>query len=399
MSTNENFRKNIERYGVTLEQVGAGCYTAQSGANIEVGSRRGADINPFVLSTESIEQLSKWLRLNRFDDEKVDIEKVLPLFSRSNESVESGKLRRQAYDYLLGEIQLNEQERKRVDADLGPFNMAIYAAGDITVGPGANVTINSGGALEIGTLTIKAGGSLIVKASTQITVAKCIKEGAASPDVFDIQIIGTDYNAEVPIKGDPGGGGSAGKGGANGDCNDCGTACTKGTDGTAGGTGGQGFPGSVAKNGGNCPAGVTFNIQNLVGDINVMSRGGNGNDGGAGGNGGKGGNGGSGGSGANCASCSCDGGKQGTGGSGGPGYKGNNGGDGGIGGVVQFEFTPDATGGNVFKYELFGAGGALGAGGSGGGAGTGGGASPGSNGSPGNDGKDGNRSTINVIRN
>lgn len=200
--------------------------------------------------------------------------------------------------------------------------------------------------LNIGTLTIRAGGCMVVRGNIfSMLCQRLVTEGAGCPGGgYHIGILPTPFAVDFkhgPDDGPDGARGEDGRDGRNGTeaaarpgmlgtillhAPPYGERC--GTDGADGADGEDGSPG---RNGGMCRT-AEITVRELCGRAVLFAQAGKGGDGGCGGDGGNGGNGGDGASGFRHVTGVLD---AGDGGNGGNGGRGGNGADGGNGGIAS----------------------------------------------------------------
>ena len=206
--------------------------------------------------------------------------------------------------------------------------------------------------VNVGTLILEAGASLVVRGNVFSFLCQRLVRGALRPghsgsntEAFDLGILPTPFSVDFksgPINGADGARGYDGLNGADGrDARCYGSVfgpivsgeSLMSRDGSAGGPGGPGVDGSPGRNGGMCKlAELTIRYADAKGQpFVVFSQPGRGGNGGRGGDGGDGGRGGRGGFGGKSLRGPVFDGVSGNGGDGGDGGTGGQGGHGGIG--------------------------------------------------------------------
>ena len=237
--------------------------------------------------------------------------------------------------------------------------------------------------VNIGTLEVRRGSSLIVRGNVLICLCQHLIVHDVDPGDYQIGILPTPFSMDVgsgPMDGAAGTDGASGSQGRPGRAIDVvgsflGMSARERVDpavlcGALGGDGGAGGRGQRGRNGGMCKL-AEITLRRVSGDVTIFARAGRGGDGGPGGAGGNGGTGGDGISGTKLITGIIPDGSGGDGGCGGDGGRGGRAGSGGIASNIYVTVPDDAVS-RVRRMALDSEPGRPGRGGRGGSAGRGG---------------------------
>jgi hypothetical protein len=176
--------KQLSRYGLCkYDLVKCGNY---DGPTILGKSGAGANIKPAkVMKTSDLQELKKWTGVENecYDCGDIKHHMEVPAYDpddfvaddmNSLSEEQRDKLVKGAEAYVWGHSDRASQWKSTVEKYLAPFSVPVFAVQDITVKPGSPWIIDGPPpqVINVGTITVEAGGEIIIKSSATVNADK-----------------------------------------------------------------------------------------------------------------------------------------------------------------------------------------------------------------------------------